>query len=495
MEYPHVKNLINISLVCSRLHDIIDNTPQFWAFIVPHTKLQITTQLTKSSNCPIRIHKTSWALTPDITALLSSHMHRWQNVHVDRWKLEYWDLSHGPAPFLESFCAEKGRPGRTLDLFQDLAPRLRHLDIGNHCISWESRLMRGLTFLRLCAWDPHAQATPTSEQYLKMLMGCPKLEELHLYGHLGSPSTLPLTHTLQADVHLKYLVRLSFKKLQAAIVQSFLCHIKATPSLDITTPSSPESVAVRPWIRAALNGVHNYTPIKTVLSNPNGLEITRSGWPQERSKWKIYTWGGITLPDFRISFKDRGHSINPLSDILPQPSFKHITYLRYYSESGLEGEWLNSQLPNLHNLVYLWLGAEFKELADPEVVCSILEKLTSPSYDKSSSSPHGCRWLSPKLEELTLSYLDVECEGLLPFVRSRVDGNQANPLAFPNDEVLPVRLRKLTIESDIGFQDEASTDTTLLRIAELLGQGLVWNDKFFDKSKGWQSLRGFRDDD
>ncbi|KAG8921636.1 hypothetical protein FRC03_010351 [Tulasnella sp. 419] len=494
----HLKDLTSISLVCSQLHHIVENTPQFWAYIVPRSKLQTITQLKKSSSCPLHIHTTilSQDLLPEIADLLASHTYRWQRGHFHHGHLDGLDLFHNPAPLLESLRVEIGLPGLTFDLFQGHAPKLHKLDIGNHCMSWDSGLLRGLTYLRLCAWDPHTKATPTSEQYLNMLTGCPNLEELHLYGRLGVPS-LPPANKLQTDIQLTHLLHLSFTEIPAAIVQSFLCHIKASPQLikvDITAQTSGNSVAVTAgsWMQEALEGVLIASPIKEVLLNPGELEIVHSNWTY--SQFNIAATGKVNLPKLGISFIE--DSIDSIQDVLPQTSYGHITSLAYYSGLGLDCEWLLAHLPDMPNLIHLELDVDNESVleGDLESVCTILESLTSPYNDDAESAPHGCQWLCPRLEQLTLGYTEITCEDLIPFVEKRLDGHQANMLRSSTEQSLPVQLLRLTIISnDIlcrknFYPSNTLSDEAASKIAERMGQGFTWNGHYFHPSSGWEGL-------
>ncbi|KAG8921633.1 hypothetical protein FRC02_012473, partial [Tulasnella sp. 418] len=376
----HLEDLTRISLVCSRLHNVIKNNPRFWAYIIPQSVLQTKTQLEKSSNCPLQIFAIDESRS--LLELLCSQIHRWQHVRLQQPPKKLDILRH-PAPLLESFSLGSGSLQLTPDLFQGHAPKLRKLDIEEYHLPWDSGLLRGLTYLRICLWDPRTKAMPTSEQYLNVLTGCPNLEELHLHGcHFWNP--LRPADGLKADVQLRCLAKLSLIALQAGMVQSFLSHIKSSTglaSLDITIPSSNNRDYTRTWFQKALKGVLINSFMKRVLLNPGEVEIEQS----ILSQYKIASSGELKL---NIALRD--DSITSIHELLPQSSYRSITALTYYSGVGLYSRWLLSHLPHLQNLVHLELHAEseLKRDEDRTVVLTLLKSLSSPISENVSSAPY-----------------------------------------------------------------------------------------------------------
>ncbi|KAG8957228.1 hypothetical protein FRC03_010349 [Tulasnella sp. 419] len=488
----YLKDLNRISLICSRMYDIIENTPRFWSSIASQSILQTSTQLKKSADCPLRIY-----ISGDLNtvSLLSSHIHRWQHVHFRYLNIDDWNLLfRKPAPLLESFRVECWLPGLALELFQGHAPKLRHLDIANHCMSWDLGLMKGLTYLRLRAWDSRTKAMPTSGQYLEMLMNCPNLEEFHLTGRGYVSKTPNLSNTLQADVHLPRLIILALTgELQGAIVQSFLRHIKAPRLIDVRVPRWNSSFNAL----HSLNGAPIQSPIKEVLLNPGRVAVIHGVWC---SPVRLEITGSKELnisPKLTITIP--GSSTELIKDILPQPSYTHITTLEFCAKDHSRRRWFLSHFRLLQNLVHLKLegdGGRLENVEDREFILGVLLGLRMPYCEELSSVPHRCPLACPRLKDLWLMDTQVTCEDLVPFVQTRSDEYQANSSqTSSNEEVLPARLQELTITTETMRGQNICTSSAFSydapsMIVQRMGQGFIWDGHHFDPSRGWQNLWG-----
>ncbi|KAG8943786.1 hypothetical protein FRC03_002313, partial [Tulasnella sp. 419] len=197
-----------ISTVCYRFYQIYQDCPRLWSRILnpPEKYLQnpcswIARMLEKSKSAPLDIiisgHPVSYlSALFDAIEMVTPHSHRWRSFDCT------YAANHNPQMFIMHFLEESSSingladlrapllqklvikndavyiHSKQINLLGGLAPSLQHLDIEPICISWDSPLLSGLTFLRIKAWD--GTLPPTADQFQRVLRSCPALEELHL---------------------------------------------------------------------------------------------------------------------------------------------------------------------------------------------------------------------------------------------------------------------------------------------------------------------------
>lgn len=219
------------ALVSRRWNAIVCNTPSLWTSVTGPGPAPIALTLARSGNQAL-----------DITIALGPSTESWEDVcgHLHRWGTAFISLREAdskllqylsaPAPRLETVHIVVVAPerGTRLDLFSGQAARLRSIRLQALSIPWTSRILRGLTVLRL---DHIGHHTPTLMDIITVLRASPQLSVLRL----GSVRfTVPGPSTASSPIDLPCLTSLELSWLPSYVIIPLLEIIHSPPCQTLT---------------------------------------------------------------------------------------------------------------------------------------------------------------------------------------------------------------------------------------------------------------------
>ncbi|KAG9026061.1 hypothetical protein FRB95_009464 [Tulasnella sp. JGI-2019a] len=194
--------LIGLSLVSKDWNGIIRETPSFWAQISStYSDTENRAAVLRSKECRL------WVYYDDddfhgrdeeervFLDLASREAYRWQSAefgldsdHTVSLLRRFVSLS---APSLETLKIDCTEPEEeelgiegSIDIFSGGTDRLRHVDLCNFPIFWNSRLLSRLETLKISISDwPHGYSTPSTKEITDILRRCPELHAFEIAYH------------------------------------------------------------------------------------------------------------------------------------------------------------------------------------------------------------------------------------------------------------------------------------------------------------------------
>ncbi|KAG8921606.1 hypothetical protein FRC03_012683 [Tulasnella sp. 419] len=468
----NVRNMMQaLRLVCSSWNRLIESTPQLWTFVQLGDPFSATTPpFTRQVDLDLsRSHNARLDLLIRYPYSIGDRSRRWEELvrtmdqsllpQIGRWRsctFKFPEISivrhlagfEKAAPIIERFIAYSYRnttPSSfpVVNLFDNDAPRLRHLEVRDLAINWNSPILTNLVILRILAWD--GLKTPSPEQYCRLLEMCPRLEELRIHGR--KDYLQDQAANFRTNARLDQLKVLELDTIHHSTVHSLLLSIQATACTQVIL----WSVLWNP-----LQELSDYHVLKSILQDCRQL---------------VLTWKEIRLVSEGRSFVCRtwnsDHCNSVLATIVAVMNSSTISRLdldtaeRYFDGEALNFKQFCKELTNVEVLLAKYCSSLVKQLDQP----------VSPSTD--FESPY---WLLPKLCEIEMTDYDT----LLDLLKNRY--NRVKP---PIGSGSPARLKSVTFEHDL-LEESAEEGTNTLRrrdkkwrrtIAAMVGTAvLTWHN-------------------
>ncbi|RDB25738.1 hypothetical protein Hypma_006084 [Hypsizygus marmoreus] len=218
---PGCINWARVSHVCAHWREIAINFPSLWTYIEhQYHKEWIREMLLRSKGAPIYISANSSRNSEQFLQNISSHIHRvkelsarsFQGYESNYFIQKLTELPPAAAPILEKFSlllrSDGQSRGLPKDLFPGGTPLLRHLELDNCAVDWNSPIMRNpLTTLKLSVHNVfRGSVKPSVEQVASVLRDMPSLEILELRRILRPIRSAALTSERNVNlIHLKSL--------------------------------------------------------------------------------------------------------------------------------------------------------------------------------------------------------------------------------------------------------------------------------------------------
>ncbi|KAF5357617.1 hypothetical protein D9758_007490 [Tetrapyrgos nigripes] len=222
---PSRWSFIAVSHVCQYWRNVALGCPALWSYIDSSNPDCILEMLKRSGTCPltfrisvgkVQAHHMKWIQEGRATAVALGHIYRVREFTLYASPIGTV-ISHTgnlglaqAVPLLEVLRLEAvvdnrfvHDPVKLSSRFLDGdAPRLKHLELRNFLLPWDSRLLKGLTVLKLSLNDP--RDAPTSHQVRTVLARMPGLKVLELdgLGVLPPPATTSNIKVVQLS-HLR----------------------------------------------------------------------------------------------------------------------------------------------------------------------------------------------------------------------------------------------------------------------------------------------------
>jgi hypothetical protein len=289
---------LRVAHVCHQWREIALNHPLFWSYVnFSDLKLAGATEiLARAKNVPLYLE----ASIPYV---------RWSNSHLATFEEEiqrrvsrirhlgisatHLHLSRtleglvSPAPILEylSLTCEKHWPRTSslpVTLFSGITPRLSRLALRNCDISWESPLLKRLTYLEICT--PTRSARPGLADWLDSLEEMSRLKTLIL--HYASPiapfgSSPPFE--VERTITLPFLTHLgiSASPWDCALALAHLC-LPSLAHLSVTTRSRNDSELQRilPYVTLHAHGPQDTQTPQSMLIHTKDTYFDILAWTE-----------------------------------------------------------------------------------------------------------------------------------------------------------------------------------------------------------------------
>ncbi|KAG8964358.1 hypothetical protein FRC03_001842 [Tulasnella sp. 419] len=420
-----------LRIVCRRWYQVIESTPAVWSYIYIDNESKpqkVRAQLTKSQATPLVIEMENFTSNGNkMLNILFDHIPRWQSVTLDLTQrpefvaMSYagWDshlslsdlrrMAETPAPFLRTFDMEiDGRfpmPSLPMNLFGGYAPLLRHLRIPHLSISWDNPILSGLTSLSIYAWD--GSNCPSAEQYTRLFVSCPGLEDLRIQGN-----ELELANPIQfqLDLNLPRLTRLHLVTVDQVTMRSIISSINGPleyVGLEICSLPSEESLDVMQSTFLDFDRSSIFIPPSTIHT----LSITSMSGYMLKIEVISEKGDGHTSKRMFASDEDAEALLFAASHILAHPT----THLYQVPAGGTIADCSATYLQRLLEEL-----TELKELRldSWEAYYHILPLLGQP-VDVPASESKIPRWLCPNLRKFYVEVGDADIEILYNFAKSR----------------------------------------------------------------------------
>jgi hypothetical protein len=287
---------LRVAHVCHQWRDIALNQPLFWSH-VNFTDLKLagaTEILARAKNIPLYLE----ASIPHV---------RWSNIHLATFEEEiqrhvshirhlgisaiHFHLSRtleglvSPAPSLEylSLTCEKNWPRTSslpVTLFSGITPRLSRLKLRNCNISWESPLLKRLTYLEIRS--PTRNERPGLEDWLDSLEEMSQLKTLILHSAspiapfgASPPFDVERTITLPFLTHLRILASPWDCALALALlVLPVLSHLGVTT----TCRSDSELQRILPYVTPHAHGPQDTQTPQSMLIHTKDTHFDMLAW-------------------------------------------------------------------------------------------------------------------------------------------------------------------------------------------------------------------------
>ncbi|KAG8916860.1 hypothetical protein FRC02_003512 [Tulasnella sp. 418] len=487
--YQHIHNL---QLVCSRFYHIFDTTTRLWACIdsgllacegITNPSCLIDLSLRKSKNAPLDIKIGFHAASPSgalwLLDKVAPHFHRWRSFYsslfpdprIGSSSLQEIEeplrrLCMMKAPQLRKFNVSSMKGHNLFEpskLFDDFAPCLQWLSIIGMPISWDSLILSGLTELSLSAWN--GTSPPTVDQYLRVLLSCPMLEELMIVGREIDCTRDELAAVFHHSIPLPNLNQLILDILHPWTIRSLLSSIKADPKELRTTFGGiatqqcvdiVESIFHNPHAQHYLQAVH--IPERTIYlqlsRNSSGVSF-ESNMDVKRHESFTCTFEGVMTPI-------------PLYRALLPPS----------SRAMIRDLYLNAPVGRSSFTEDFGPRELFTELVDLRELTVVEDDpwVTLVPLSKPVSEAHsGGRWLCPHLHELRIEFGFFSINNLWQFLESRYNNNDP-----------PTSLSRLGVFWNEYYEEMADIPIDIAsKVVQLVGMGVFsWDNRAFQAEEG-----------
>jgi hypothetical protein len=296
-EKPDPLAWIRVAHVCHQWREIALNQPLFWSRVdvTDLTLAGATEILARAKTVPLyleaRIPHVHWnnSRFSAFEEQIQQHISHTCHLDISATYLRLHQILNGlvsPAPTLKclSVSCEKLWPGKSAlpeTLFNRTAPRLSRLELCNCHISWESPLLKGLTYLEISSplWD----ARPSLATWLDSLEEMPQLKTLILHSAspiaLLSPSPpfdIDRTITLPSLTHLD----ISASPHDGTLALAHL-NLPALAELSVATRSRKpgnEVPRILPYVALHAHGPQDTHPLQSVLIYTNNSRVDILAW-------------------------------------------------------------------------------------------------------------------------------------------------------------------------------------------------------------------------
>ncbi|KIO19136.1 hypothetical protein M407DRAFT_31224 [Tulasnella calospora MUT 4182] len=460
--------LQRLRLVSFTWRTAIDATPALWSVLSSrHSSRTLDISLERSSNHPLSVwhHLPSlFRSGPDlgISRLLApSAIQRWKFASLQFTSPEPLVALRQPAPLLEVLQLRvPGRIDRTYwmeDLFHGELPRLKELRLESVAVPWDNQYFPGLRVLDLSCVR---QQGPTISQLFSILSQCSKLsivildnvvfppddctEQTNIQPTMSSLIQLNLTHLASPSATNRILTSLSLPALKRLKLYCSLLRDEPTTlfnhQLYLRAPTFVPILQNANAVRIELH--HNTFTCRALfpeqLAAAQSFTLTiRSSWPASPLRWLL----------------------NVLNDVSPRVPAELTFSGNVRFERDQEFFELMLKIPRL-------VDVSFTE--PNEGIPALLARLNACDVDAD-----GVRnWALPDLHILCLSGDHFDVSDVLVMVKSRygLSGpQQGSKTQHPAPFVL----------LDV-VDNTSSTEETLAEIREIVGDGVLQWDEYYD---------------
>ncbi|KAG8946810.1 hypothetical protein FRC03_001278 [Tulasnella sp. 419] len=349
-------------------------------------------------------------------------------------------------------------------------------------MSWDSRLLSGLTFLRITAWD--GVRPPTEEQYLRVLTSCPNLEELYISGRDDDCREEGLPAVFHTPIPLPRLKTLSLDSLHPTAVRSLLSSIQANPQNLVVLFSYTLTIRWNEVLDMTILFPACRHLLSRFLSSPDTIQFTDDNH-------------GVDVDDeddtlarfFRAtSTSAEGQSSCHLTcgfHNFPFPSVLYPALLPISTYKDIHTLVIGIDTRDLLIRKMLEESVDLKEIRLVSGIKNIwiaLQPLAKP-LPSSPESPSAAKWLCPRLHKLVIEGTDFDTRGLWKFLELRY-GNTGSAGT-------PTPLSHLHVSRNGAY---SGLDKVPLEVAsDIAGVvekgGFVWDSHVFDRDDGkWVAL-------
>ncbi|KAG8957972.1 hypothetical protein FRC00_003245 [Tulasnella sp. 408] len=459
--------LQRLRLVCFAWRTAIDTTPALWSVLSSrHSARTLDIALERSSNHPLSI----WHHLPSpfkngldlgvFRILAPSEIQRWKFASLQFTSPEPLVTLRQPAPLLEVLLLRiTGHIDRTYwveDLFYGELPRLKELRLESVAVPWDSRYFPGLQILDLSCIR---QQGPTISQFLSILSQCSKLSLLML----DNVVFLLDDHTEQTNIKLAMpsLIQLHLANLTSTSTNRILTSL-GLPSLQqfklsCSLPRDEPSIVFN-------HRLHLLTPtFAPILQNANAVKIElhqrtftcRALFPEQLAATRSFT---LTIRSSQPADPLRW-LIKVLKDVSPRLPAE-LTLSRD-SRIAHDQEFfeLMLKIPRLVDVSFT---------AANEDIAMLLARLGGCAVGEDGVM----NWVLPDLHILCLSGDHFDISDVLAMVKSRygLSGSQEG-----SRDHRPAPFVLLDVVDNTSATDEA-----LMEIREIVGDGVLQWDDYFD---------------
>ncbi|KAG9010774.1 hypothetical protein FRB94_009855 [Tulasnella sp. JGI-2019a] len=457
---------------------IVMDSPTLWRYIDSNQPCEAyLNSLARSKGAPLVVEysgsqwrlwrEDSHAVTKDLKLFINAvcrEVHRWQSASLamdedPRFRRAIIDqLAHSPAPLLEKLEVSGTRVlgfGTIRELFNEVAPRLRHIKMTDICIPWESGLFSGLRTLVVTG---HSFTRPTVFQLARIMRDCPLLVELRI-GCFSTPDEADDTGQIRVQ-SIELLVMKTLSLELDPIALNFILqaiHIPACTRFHITSRIPTGSI-----FSGATD--HLIPVLSSMLLSADFIDIrlsaTQFDYEAHHDKKNAQPLFSVSLDSLRNG-QDASPSIS-LAWILDRihPSTPPIPVNLSVNAWGLP---LNELFTSLRPYLVTTLSVRDDGRRNQD----ILQCLTLPTL------LHGVScWHLPRLRALSFEecYGRISLNSILSLVESRL-GRSVSAEPFGRRE-LPVMLTKLYVSSDRKDPANAEIIQRLTAVVDDVRHGL-----------------------
>lgn len=242
----HIRRAVAISHVSSRWYNVAVSCSALWTVCNADTPRRLTeVALERSSPRPLALLATGGPYSQtdgsnERLEFLSRHIHRWESARIAIQEYRLPHLLWSPAPALRYLQVKPPARFGVLDVvgvqqtlsahhfFRGQTPLLETLDIA-YWIEWGTPNWPHLRELRIGHWG---RGSPTINEVLALLAGCPRLEKLELRIFIEATDS-PSTETF-SPVELPQLRQLTLLGAYPVPTATVLDHLQC-PRLEVAT--------------------------------------------------------------------------------------------------------------------------------------------------------------------------------------------------------------------------------------------------------------------
>ena len=285
---------LRVAHVCHRWREIALNQPLFWSY-VDFTNLSLagaTEVLSRAKNSPLcleaKIPRNDTTKLSAFKEEIQQHVTQIRYLDICAMQTQLYNILQtlvSPAPILERLSLSFEIYMATLSpfpaaLFDGTMPRLSHLELRYCDISWESPLLKRLTYLNISSQSYDAR--PGLAIWLDSLEAMPQLETLIV--HSASPvalSNAPPPFAVERSITLPSLTHLdiSAPPRDCALALSHL-DLPTLTRLSVTTKahSSSQLHRILPYVALQTPGPKAAQPLQSMLLYTRDFRIDMLMW-------------------------------------------------------------------------------------------------------------------------------------------------------------------------------------------------------------------------